>query len=377
LLVPWGVMVKRAHRAPGRPKVPFTFSSDEEIALLYEWSVHPPDDNPSLALRAKIVLACGKGYTNRYVAQHYGVGEGQVAQWRQRYVDGGIEALRDKPRTGAPPSISEEVVDAVIAATWEPPPAAALWTTRSMATAIGISASSVGRIWRQHGVDPRRRNIVPLSLDPDFVDRVRAVVGLFLDPPGGALVLVADQAVDVPSSVVHNPRGARWPRTEDRGSDQSEFHHALVVAAGRVLADPVAARTNERDRGFRFQQFLFRLDQLVPRDFDVHVIADQASNPRPGVLRDWLTRHLRLQLHVAPTDRWWMTLLEWWLTELGNRGLSLPPAALAASINDWTQVGREDPRPFLWLQSAAEIAEILAIERAPRSRSEETHGGAA
>jgi transposase len=363
---------------PGRPKARLVFSSADERDALYGWSVNPPNDNQSLARRARIVLACGSGYTNRYVAQHFHVSEVMVSKWRQRYLEAGLEGLRDAPRSGVPRSIADERVDALIEATLvQSRPGGAAWTQESMAEAIGISGSSVGRLWRDHGIDPHRVNIVQLSADPAFIDKVRDVVGLYLNPPEGALVLGVDERSPIPTAGRRAAGRPGRPEAVDADSPengQRDFGAPLVVAAGRVIADPTIARETERDRDFRFRQFLLRLDQLVPKDLDVHVIVVHSSTKMTEPLRDWLLRNLRFQLHFAPTYRWWMKVVERWLTEFANQG-SPSTTQLAASITDWIETGSEDPRPFVWLQSAEEIVETLATEVAPISGSEQNHGG--
>jgi len=337
------------------------FNSLEERELLFGWSHDPPRGSQSVALRCRIVIACADGYTDRYVAQHYKVSEARVAKWRRRYVARGPEGLFDKPRSGVPRSITDGQVEAVIELTLdERPPDGTHWATRSMARVAHTSQSSVARIWKKHGLDSRRVNIFALSADPEFVGRVRGVVGLYLNPPEGALVLGVDggapvgKDAPVPASGPSTPTLGRRSAMVERPSDgdqrhgPSDLHRALELASGQVVTDQAIAKVIERDRDFRFRRFLQLMDLSAPGAVELHVVVDHSSIKMTDALDRLLDERRRFHLHTAPTYNWWMYVVEWWLTELAATGLGPSTTELAASINDWMENWNEDPSPFVW-----------------------------
>jgi transposase len=340
---------------PGRPRPTPVFNSDEERELLFDWSRNPPQPTQALALRCRIVMGCADGYTNRYVARHFGVSEAMVSKWCRRYVELGPEGLFDRPRSGVPGSITDVQVDALIAATLEErPPVGRSWTSQSMAERIGISPTSVRRFWKQYGLAPRRVNIFALSADPGFVGQVRGVVGLYLSPPGGALALGVDKHTSVEalgpniSVLPRRSETAGHPIQDDQPPDPNDLDAALEVASGQVVTDPALAKKTERDRDFRFRRFLQRIDLRVSKDLDIHVVVDHSSTKMTVELVRWLEHRRRFHLHTAPTWGWWLHLVEWWLRELTAQGLDPSTGELGASINAWIENWNEDPSPFVW-----------------------------
>jgi transposase len=357
---------------PGRPRTAPVFNSLEERQLLFDCSKNPPQQTQALALRCRIVTACADGYTNRYVARHFGVSEAMVSKWCRRYVERGPEGLFDQPRSGAPGSITDTQVERVLGATLEEsPPGGRYWTSQAMADATDISATSVRRFWKKYGVHPRQGNIFQLSADPEFVGRVHGVVALYLHPPEGALVLGVDK--DSPADE-HAPVDASGPSTpvlprrsemaegasDDHQHGPTDLHRALEVASGQVVTDQAIAKTTERDRDFRFRRFLQLIDLSVPGGTELHVVVDHSSTKMTDALARLLDDRPRFHLHPAPTWSWWMHLVEWWLTELAARGLDPSTTELAASINDWIENWTEDPSPFVWKQDGNQIGERLS-----------------
>jgi transposase len=340
------------------------FNSLEERELLFRWSKDPPQGSLALALRCRIVIACADGYADDYVAQRFGVSEARVAKWRRRYVAGGSEGLFDKPRSGVPRSISDEQVEAVIAASLEErAPDGTHWTTRSMASVAHTSQSSVARIWKKHGVHPRQVNIFTLSADPEFVGRVRGVVGLYLNPPEGALVLGVEEGAAAGKDAPVPASGSdisTLPRRSAMAERPSDLHRALEVASGQVVTDQAVAKVIERDRDFRFRRFLQRTDPSAPGAVELHVVVDNSSTKMTDALTRLLDEHGRFHLHTAPNFGWWMYLIEWWLTELAATGLGPSATELGASINDWMENWNEDPSPFVWKSSDDQIGERLS-----------------
>jgi transposase len=356
---------------PGRPRPAPVFKSPEERQLLFAWSENPPRDTQSLDLRARIVLACADGYTNRFVAKRFEVSEAMVSKWCRRYVARGPEGLFDQPRSGVPRSITDTQVERVLAATLEEwPPGGRYWTSQAIADATDISATSVRRFWKKYGVHPRQGNIFQLSADPEFVGRVRGVVGLYLHPPAGALVLGVDEGVDKPYPAEANaPVQASGPSTPvlprrsemaERASDDhrhgpTDLHRAFEVASGQVVTVQAIAKTTERDPDFRFRRFLQLIDLSVPGGVELHVVVDHSSTKVTAALARLLDDHRRFHLHTAPTFAWWLYLVEWWLIELGARGLGPSTMELAALINEWIEKWNEDPSPFAWKESDNQI----------------------
>jgi transposase len=345
------------------------FNSLEERELLFGWSKDPPQDTQALALRCRIVIACADGYDDAYVARHYKVSQAMVAKWRRRYVARGPEGLFDKPRSGVPRSISDQQVEALIATTLEErPPEGTRWTTRSMARVSDTSQSWVARTWKQCGLDPRRVNIFTLSADLEFVGKVRGLLGLYLNPPEGALVLGVDKGARAEENTPVQASGPSIPvlprrsvMTErlsdvDQGPGPSDLHRALEIASGQVVTDQAIAKVTERDRDFRFRRFLQLIDGSVPGGTQLHVVVDHSSTKMTDALSQWLAGHPRFHLHTPPTFGWWIHLVEWWLTELAARGLGPSISELAPSINDWIENWHEDPHPFVWHSSANEGA---------------------
>jgi transposase len=252
--------------------------TDEERATLERWARRPKSAQ-ALALRCRVVLACAEGGHNTDVAARLGVNRTTVNKWRARFLADRLDGLSDEPRPGAPRTIDDERVEAVIVRTLEETPADAThWSTRSMAKATGMSQSSVSRMWRAFGLKPHLTESFKLSTDPLFVDKVRDVVGLYLNPPEGALVLCVDeksqiQALDRTAPVLPLRPGLPERRTHDyvRGGT-TNLYAALDVASGRVISD-----MTERHRAEEFRRFLNLVNRSVPENLDVHLVVDNVS----------------------------------------------------------------------------------------------------
>src|SRR5215212_8145983 len=255
----------------GRPKAPLILT-DEERETLGRWS-RRAKSSQALALRCRIVLACATGATNKQVAAELGVSLPTVGKWLSRFVTRRLEGLVDEPRPGAPRTITDEQVEAVVVATLEETPIDAThWSRASMAKRSGLSKSTVGRIWKAFRLKPHLTDTFKLSSDPQFIDKVRDVVGLYLDPPERALVLCVDeksqvQALDRSQPVLPMMPGMPERRTHDyvRHGVTSLFA-ALDIATGQVIGS-----LHRRHRSIEFKKFLAKLDQDVPTDLDVHL----------------------------------------------------------------------------------------------------------
>ena len=257
-----------------------------------------------LALRARIVLACAEGATNQAVAADLLVNQATVGKWRRRFVAGGLDGLFDEPRPGAVRTITDDKVEAVMVKTLEEKPADAThWSTRSMATAMGMSQSSISRIWRAFGLQPHRAESFKLSTDPLFVEKVKDIVGLYLDPPERAVVLCVDEKSQIQALNRYQPVLPMMPGTPERRSHDYVRHGttslfaALDMATGRVIGS-----LHKRHRAAEFKKFLVRIDDEVPEDLAVHLVLDNYATHKTPEIKRWLLRHPRFHLHVTPTS---------------------------------------------------------------------------
>jgi len=347
------------------PYAPDVVLSDEERETLERWA-RRPNSAQALAMRCRVVLACAEGETSTAVAEDLGLNISTVRKWRRRFVEARLDGLHDEPRPGAPRTIGDDDVERVIVTTLEQsPPDATHWSTRSMATATGMSQSAVSRIWRAFGLKPHLVESFKLSPDPLFVEKVRDIVGLYLNPPDAAAVLCVDeksqiQALDRTAPVLPLLPGTPERRTHDYvRHGTTNLYAALDVASGNVIAD-----LTPRHRAEEFRRFLNLIDANVPPELDVHVIADNSSTHKSPTIQRWLVRHPRFTLHFTPTYSSWLNLVERWFAELTNkwlrRGTHRSTRQLVASIRTWVQMWNDDPQPFVWHKTADEILTNLA-----------------
>lgn len=355
----------------GRPKAVLVLTEDERDQLV-RWS-RRAKSSQALALRSKIVLACAEGVDNKTAAARLGCAEATVGKWRRRFVADRLDGLVDEPRPGAPRSITDEQVEQVLVATLERTPRDAThWSRASMAAESGLSESTVGRIWRAFGLKPHLVDGFKLSTDPLFIEKVRDVVGLYLDPPERALVLCVDeksgiQALDRSAPVLPMMPGMPERRTHDyvRAGTTTLFA-ALDVASGTVIGS-----LHRRRRAIEFKKFLTKIDLEVPSELDVHLICDNLSTHKTPAIDKWLAAHPRFHMHFTPTSSSWLNQVERWFGLLTDkklrRGVHRSVPALEKDIRTWISNWNENPRPFTWTKSADEILERLAsyIQRIP------------
>jgi transposase len=348
----------------GRPKSALVLSG-EERATLEGWA-RRPSTAQALALRCRIVLACAQGGNDIEVAERLGVSRGTVGKWRRRFIDRRLDGLHDEPRPGAPRSIGDDDVERVIVKTLEETPANATnWSTRSLAASTGMTQSAVSRIWRAFGLKPHLVDSFKLSPDPLFIDKVRDVVGLYLNPPDAAVVLCVDeksqiQALDRTAPVLPLLPGTPERRTHDyKRNGTTNLYAALDVASGQVIAD-----LTPRHRAEEFRRFLNLIDHNVPEHLDVHVIVDNNATHKTPSIQRWVVRHPRFTLHFTPTYSSWLNLVERWFAELTQkwlkRGTHHSTRQLVASIRTWIQQWNDEPKPFIWHKTADEILDNLA-----------------
>lgn len=357
----------------GRPTVAVGLSG-EERETLQRWA-RRPKSSQALALRCRIVLAAAEGRHNNEIAAALGCHAATVSKWRRRFAERRLDGLVDEPRPGPPRKITDAVVEEVLVRTLEGAPEGAThWSTRSMAAAAGVSQTAVSQIWRAFGLKPHITEEFKVSPDPQFVDKVRDIVGLYLNPPEAAAVLCVDektgvQAIDRTAPILPLMPGAAQRRTHDyRRCGTTDLFAALDAASGKVIAS-----MSPRHRSEEFRKFLNLIDKEVPDHLDVHIVLDNVSTHKTPAIQRWLVRHPRFKLHFTPTYSSWMNLVERWFSELTTkwlrRGTHTSVAELQDSINAWVDNWNHNPRPFTWRKTADEIFETMAsyLQRIPHS----------
>jgi transposase len=350
---------------PSPKLVPLNLT-DNERRTLEAWSRRRKTAQ-ALAERSRVVLACAGGGPNSAVAAELGVSRDMVSKWRARFLSKRLAGLTDEPRPGRPRLIGDEQVEAVITATLEQAPTGGdtHWSTRSMARSQGMSQSAVSRIWRAFGLKPHIVETWKLSTDPQFIDKVRDVVGLYMSPPENALVLCVDeksqiQALDrtAPCLPMLPTTPARMTHDYVRNGTTSLFA-AFDLASGSVIAQPY-----RRHRHQEFLRFLKLIDAAVPKDLDLHLVLDNYATHKTPAIHQWLLKHPRFYLHFTPTSSSWMNLVERWFAELTNRKLRRSAhrtvTELETDIRKWINEWNKNPKPFVWTKTADEILETLA-----------------
>jgi transposase len=319
------------------------------------------------ALRAGIVLLAADGLTNLAIAERLGISRLTVATWRRRFAAERLDGLVDEPRPGAPRQLGDDRVAEVVTATLEATPADAThWSTRSMAKASGVSASTVHRIWRAFSLQPHRVETFKLSADPLFVEKVRDIVGLYLDPPERALVLCVDEKTEIQALDRTRPLLPMRPGQAERRTHDYERHGTTsLFAALDVRAGTVIGRCMPRHRAPEFRRFLDEVERNVPAGLDVHVVMDNASSHKTKLIRDWFAKRPRWHVHFTPTSSSWINQVERFFALLTERqirrGAHRSTAELEAAIATFIAARNADPKPFRWTKSADDI--LASIER--------------
>jgi transposase len=349
----------------GRPKAALELTEDEREQL-ERWARRGKTAQ-SLAVRARIVLECATGVTNRQAAERVGVSGATVGKWRQRFVADRLDGLVDEPRPGRPRSVGDDRVEEVIvrALSSAPPDGGTHWSTRQMAAVSGVSQSTVSRVWRAFGLAPHRVEHWKLSSDPLFVEKVRDIVGLYLDPPERAVVLCVDeksqiQALDRTRPTLPMLPGTPARRTHDyKRNGTSSLFAALDTASGKVIGS-----LHSRHRAVEFKKFLILIDQEVPRHLDVHLVLDNYQTHKTPTIKRWLAAHPRFHLHFTPTSGSWLNLVERWFGELTSRmlrrGAHSSVRELNTDIRKWIKNWNENPRPYVWTKTADQILASIA-----------------
>ena len=339
--------------------------TEEERVQLGAWARRPKSAQ-ALATRSRIVLAAAEGGTNVEIAARLGLERGTVGRWRSRFVTHRLDGLLDEPRPGLPRTITDEQVEAVITKTLESAPKDAThWSTRSMAKETGLNQTAVSRIWRAFGLQPHRQDTWKLSKDPQFVDKVKDVVGLYLNPPERAVVLCVDeksqiQALDRTAPILPMMPGVPQRATHDyRRNGTSSLYAALDITTGKVIG-----QLHSRHRATEFKKFLIAIDKAVPAQLDVHLVLDNASTHKTPAIQRWLVAHPRFIVHFTPTSSSWLNLVERWFGELTTkklrRGTHTSVRALNDDIRSWIKTWNDDPRPYVWTKTSDQILDSIS-----------------
>ena len=349
------------------PKLVPLLLDDVEREALERWTRRATSAQ-ALALRARIVLACAGPEVPAIVAvaRQLGVAPDTVRKWRRRFLADRLDGLVDEPRPGRPATIAVEQVEAVVVATLEETPAQAThWSRTSMAQRSGLSKSTVGRIWKKFQLKPHRSETFKLSADPLFIEKVYDVVGLYFNPPEGAVVLSVDEKSQIQALDRSQPVLPIMPgMPERRTHDYLRNGLTTLFAAFNVEDGTVISSLHRRHRAVEFKKFLTKIDHEVPDHLEIHLICDNYGTHKTPAIRAWLERHPRFHLHFTPTSSSWINQVERWFGFLADqkirRGAHKSVHALEADIRAWIKNWNEDPTPFTWTKTAEEILDSLA-----------------
>lgn len=349
----------------GRPKADLIVTDDEREKL-EQWA-RRPKSTQRLALRARIVLACADGRSNTQVARHLRVALPTVGKWRARFVADRLEGLVDEPRPGAPRTLTDAQVEAVITRTLESKPEAAThWSTRGIARAVGLSQSAIVRIWHAFGLQPHRSETFKLSTDPFFVEKVRDVVGLYLNPPDRAIVLCVDEKSQVQALDRTQPLLPLEPGQAERHTHDYVRHGTTALfAALNVATGNVIGRCHTRHRQQEFVRFLDLIDSRVIREagVEIHLIIDNYGTHKAPKVKRWLQRHPDFHLHFIPTSSSWLNQVERFFAEITEkrirRGAFRSVKELERAIEEYLENHNANAKPFVWTASANLILERI------------------
>ncbi|MGL5248574.1 MAG: IS630 family transposase [Brooklawnia sp.] len=347
----------------GRPKAELVLT-DEERDQLTRWSRRAKSAQ-ALALRSRIVLACAEGTDNKTVAARLGCAPATVGKWRARFVADRLDGLVDEPRPGRPPVITAQQVEDVVVATLEATPKNAThWSRAKMAQRSGLSKSTIGRIWRSFDLKPHRADGFKLSNDPQFVDKVYDVVGLYLNPPEGAVVLCVDEKSQVQALARSQPAFPMMPgMPEKRTHDYVRHGTTSLFAAFNTLDGTVISSLHRRHRAIEFRKFLTKIDTEVPDHLAVHLVCDNYGTHKSPTVTKWLEAHPRFTMHFTPTYSSWINQVERFFAyvtaDLLQRSDHRSVQALEADIRAWVKNWNENPKPFIWTKTAEQILESL------------------
>jgi transposase len=348
----------------GRPKVALILTDDERVQL--DSLAHRSRTAPHLARRARIILACAAGSDNKAVAKRLRMSQTTVCKWRGRFVRDRLEGLYDEPRPGAPRRVTDQQIEDVIVRTLEATPRGAThWSSRGMANASGLGRTTIQQIWRAFGLQPHRSETFKLSKDPLLIDKVRDIVGLYMNPPEHAVVFCVDEKSQIQALDRTQPLLPMQPgQVERRTHDYKRHGTTTLFAALNVKTATLVTEFHRRHRSAEFRRFLDAIEAAVPKHLDVHLIMDNYGTHKTALIRNWFATRPRFHVHFTPTYGSWLNLVERWFAELTNkqlrRGAHRSVAQLQTAIREFIDAHHANPKPFVWTKTADEILASIA-----------------
>jgi len=352
--------------------------TDEEMAELTKLS-RSGRTSVRLAQRARIIVLAAQGLQNKDIAEQLGIGRVQVARWRERYLQAGIQGIeRDLPR-GAPP-VKVNAAELVKLTTQSKPAAATHWSTRKLAAELGVAASTVWRHWQSHGLKPHVVRGFKVSRDPQFVEKLEDIVGLYMSPPEHALVLCCDEKSQVQALDRTQPGlPLKKGRAQTMTHDYKRHGTTTLFAAMNVLDGKVIGHCQQRHTHAEWLKFLRKIDRETPKAKTLHLIADNYATHKHPAVQDWLAKHPRFNMHFTPTSASWLNMVERFFrditTERLRRGVFTSVAELESAIDEYVAHHNVDPKPFIWTKSARDILQkvIRANARLSSKQNETLH----
>lgn len=331
------------------------------------------------ARRAKIILLAANGNDNQTIAAQLNIGRVQVGRWRERYAQGGVAAIeKDLPRGGRKRTVSHrEIVELTTRST---PTNATQWSTRTMAEAVGASAATVSRVWRAHGLKPHRIETFKVSRDPQFVEKLEDIVGLYMSPPEHALVLCCDeksqiQALDRTQPGLPLKKGRAATMTHDYKRNGT----TTLFAALNILDGHVIGQCQQRHTHAEWLRFLKTIDRETPQNKTLHLIADNYATHKHPSVQKWLAKHPRFTMHFTPTSASWLNMVERFFRDITTqrlrRGVFTSVPELVTAIDDYIAHHNINPKPFIWTKTARDILQkvIRANRRLSSKQNEALH----
>jgi transposase len=348
----------------GRPKQPLTITEEERERL--ESLAHRARSQPLLAKRARLVLVCAEGLSNQSVSRRLRCSLGMVGKWRARFLKARLEGLYDEPRPGAPRTVTDAQVEQVVVQTLESTPRGEThWSTRGLAKATGLSRMTISRIWHAFGLQPHRTDTFKLSPDPLLIEKVRDIVGLYVNPPEHALVLCVDEKSQIQALDRTQPLLPLQPgQVERRTHDYKRHGTTSLFAALELKTSRLIGQLHRRHRSVEFRKFLDVIEAQVPASLDIHLIMDNYGTHKTAIIRKWFAKRPRFHVHFTPTYGSWINLVERWFAELTNkrirRGVFRSVKELETAIREYIEIHNEDPAPFVWTKTADQILASIA-----------------
>jgi transposase len=348
----------------GRPKALLELTPAERTTL--ESLGHRSRTRPHLARRARLILLCGDGLASNVVARKLHVRDQTVSKWRARFLRERLDGLYDEPRPGAPRTIDDAAVERVVIRTLETTPRGQThWSLRGMAKATGLSRMTISRVWHAFGLQPHRSETFKLSPDPLLIEKVRDIVGLYMNPPEHAVVLCVDEKAQIQALDRTQPLLPMRPgQIERRTHDYRRHGTTSLFAALDIKTSEVLGQLHRRHRSIEFRKFLDAIDETVPADLDVHLIMDNYGTHKTPPIRRWFAKRPRFHVHFTPTYGSWLNIVERWFAELTNkqvrRGVHRSIAELELAIRAFIDAHNADPKPFAWTKTADQILSSIA-----------------